>query len=162
MSNTVSPLEMYPFQQRPSLLSPPSLATLAIILSSLLTVATTASPFCNGATYGSPYMYSCLQALGQFPTASDPRYFVEMQVRSAPPTYVWPAFQDPRGIEFQNTVVQLPRMVSRGPFGFPQNYFLLFFRQLLPLALEVVKTVSRERLRKVRVDESRVTQVTAT
>ncbi|KAI4091942.1 MAG: hypothetical protein LQ344_003760 [Seirophora lacunosa] len=105
---------MYPFQRRPPLPSPPSLTTLATILSSLLTVTTTASPFCNGAIYGSPYMYSCLQALGQFPTASDPRYFVEMQVRSAPPTYVWSAFQDPRGIEFQNTVVQLPRMVSRG------------------------------------------------
>ncbi|KAL8961152.1 MAG: hypothetical protein Q9193_002254 [Seirophora villosa] len=137
MSNTVSSLEMYPFQRRPSLPSPPSLTTLATILSSLLTVTTTASPFCNGAVYGSPYMYSCLQALGQFPTASDPRYFVEMQVRSAPPTYVWPAFRDPRGIEFQNTVVQLPRMVSRGSFGFPQIHLPLLFRQLLPPALEV-------------------------
>ncbi|KAL9010335.1 MAG: hypothetical protein Q9173_004719 [Seirophora scorigena] len=113
MSNTVSSLEMYPFPRRPPLPSPLSLATLAIILSSLLTVTTAASPFCNGATYGSPHMYSCLQALGQLPTAPDPRYFVEMQVRSAPPTYVWPAFQDPRGPQFQNTVVQLPRLVSR-------------------------------------------------
>ena len=70
--------------------------------------------FCNRNVYGSPISIECIGSLANFPINDNAvRWFVEQQLRTAPPQAVWNSFKDPRGPERQS-IVQLPRRVSFG------------------------------------------------
>ena len=71
--------------------------------------------FCNRDVYGSPISIDCIGSVSNFPINDYAiRWFVEQQLRTAPPRAVWNAFQDPRGPEERQTIVQLPRRLSSG------------------------------------------------
>ena len=71
--------------------------------------------FCNRDVYGSPISVDCVGSLANFPINDYAnRWFVEQQLRTAPPQAVWNSFQDPRAPGERQTIVQLPRRVSSG------------------------------------------------
>ena len=71
--------------------------------------------FCNRNVYGNPISTDCIGSLAQFPISDTAiRWFVEQQLRTAPPQAVWNSFQDGRGPAERQTIVQLPRRVSWG------------------------------------------------
>lgn len=75
------------------------------------------SPTCDSNRYGQPPPGDCAEALSSIvPSVQDKdvRYFVEQQLRSTPQSPVWKAFQDPRGAQYQDEIVQLPKWVSHG------------------------------------------------
>lgn len=73
------------------------------------------SVFCNGDVYGNPVSTQCIGALARLPIHDTAvHYFVEQQLRTAPPQAVWNEFNDPRPPSEKQTVVQLPRRISYG------------------------------------------------
>ena len=71
--------------------------------------------FCNRNVYGDPVSTDCIGSLAQFPISDNTiRWFVEQQLRTAPPQSVWSSFQDARGPAERQTLVQLPRRISWG------------------------------------------------
>ena len=71
--------------------------------------------FCNENVYGNPISIDCIGSLANFPINDNAiRWFVEQQLRTAPPQAVWGSFQDPRSPGERQTIVQLPRRVSSG------------------------------------------------
>lgn len=73
------------------------------------------TPHCNGGLYGTPVSVQCINAHVRFPIHDTAvHYFVEQQMRTAPPAASWNAFKDPRPPNEQQTIVQLPKWVSSG------------------------------------------------
>ena len=77
--------------------------------------ATDNDVFCNAGVYGNPISIQCIGVLATFPIHdTDVRYFVEQQLRTAPPQAVWNAFKDPRPPSEAQAIVPLPKRVSFG------------------------------------------------
>lgn len=77
--------------------------------------ATDNNVFCDSGVYGDPVSSQCIGILARFPiqdTAT--RYFVEQQLRTAPPQAVWNGFEDPRPSSGAQAIIQLPKWVSYG------------------------------------------------
>ena len=87
--------------------------------------------FWNRNVYGNPISIDCIGTLANFPINDYAiHWFVEQQLRTAPPQAVWNSFRDPRGPKDRQTIVQLPRRVSFGqsdirlwPFGDMQPHY---------------------------------------
>ena len=70
---------------------------------------------CNGRLYGNPISAECISTLASFPIHDTAvHYFVEQQLRTAPPAAVWDGFKDPRPPSEAQTIVQLPKWTSYG------------------------------------------------
>ena len=77
--------------------------------------ATSYTPYCNGDIYGKPVSIQCISILARFPVHDTAvRYFVEQQMRTAPPAANWDAFTDPRPPNQKQAIVQLPKWISQG------------------------------------------------
>lgn len=77
--------------------------------------ATDNDVFCNAGVYGSPISTQCIGIFARFPIQDTAvQYFVEQQLRTAPPQAVWNAFRDPRPPGEAQAIVQLPKRVSFG------------------------------------------------
>ena len=102
----------------------PSLLALAIELLSLFlpTSQALSSPTCNN-IYGNPFWADCTAALDRMPHDSTGRFFVEQQMRTAPPAADWIAFVDGQG-RYPQSVAQLPKWWSRGEFNILHNLVL--------------------------------------
>lgn len=60
-------------------------------------LATDSDVFCNAGVYGNPVSIQCIGILARFPIHDMAvHYFVEQQLRTAPPQAVWNGFKDPR------------------------------------------------------------------
>ena len=93
--------------------SNPRASLLAVII--LQTALNNASPhLCSNERYGSPASESCLEAVSKIPQDRTLRYFVEQQLRTAPPQADWPGFQDSRPVGSKASVMQLPKLWSQG------------------------------------------------
>ena len=92
---------------------------LALLLARRLHAANYA-PHCNSDIYGKPLSVHCIHTLARFPVHDTAvHYFVEQQMRTAPPAAVWDAFKDPRSPGEKQTIVQLPKWISSGELLFP-------------------------------------------
>ena len=90
------------------------LLCIALLLAPMLHAADYGT-FCNRNVYGSPISIDCIGSLANFPINDYAiRWFVEQQLRTAPPQAVWDSFQDPRRPGERQTIVQLPRRISFG------------------------------------------------
>ena len=90
------------------------LLCVALLLATMLHAADYGT-FCDRNVYGNPISTDCIGSLSNFPINDNAiRFFVEQQLRTAPPQAVWNAFLDTRGPEQRQTIVQLPRRVSFG------------------------------------------------
>ena len=69
---------------------------------------------CDPTRYGIPSQPHCLQALAKFPIDRYTQYFVEQQMRSAPPDMDYKGFRDPRAPALRMPLVQLPKFMSYG------------------------------------------------
>lgn len=71
--------------------------------------------FCNGGAYGRPVSVHCINALTKFPIHDTTiHYFVEQQLRTAPPEAVWNECKDPRPASEAQSIIQLPKWISYG------------------------------------------------
>lgn len=87
---------------------------LALLLTHFLHAADQGA-FCNGNVYGSPISPQCVSTLARFPIHDTTvHYFVEQQMRTAPPKAVWDKVIDPRPPNEKQSIVQLPKRVSYG------------------------------------------------
>lgn len=92
----------------------PRLLRFALVLSQVIHAADYQT-FCNGNIYGSPVSPQCFSNLGRLHIQDTAvHYFVEQQMRSAPPEAVWNGFTDPRPPGEKQTIVQLPKWISSG------------------------------------------------
>jgi len=73
-----------------------------------------AYPKCDSGLYGSPTYADCHDAFSSIPQDTAVRFFVEQQLRTAPPQADWTYFPDPRPLEYQQTLAQTPKWWSRG------------------------------------------------
>jgi len=71
-------------------------------------------PKCDSGLYGSPTYADCHDAFSSIPQDTAVRFFVEQQLRTAPPQADWTYFPDPRPLEYQQTLAQTPKWWSRG------------------------------------------------
>lgn len=86
--------------------------------------ATDPDVFCNAGVYGNPVSTQCIGILARFPIHDTAfHYFVEQQLRTAPPEAVWNGFKDPRPPGQAQAIVQLPKWVS---FGQPVLQAILY------------------------------------
>lgn len=74
------------------------------------------TPTCND-IYGSPTQADCTAALASLPRDTAVHYFVEQQIRTAPPVANWIPFVD-HGERDPQLIVQLPKWWSRGESDF--------------------------------------------
>ena len=76
-------------------------------------------PYCSGDVYGRPIFVDCFNGLTRFPVHDTAvRFFVEQQMRTAPPAAAWDSFKDSRPPNQRQTIVQLPKWVSYGQLSF--------------------------------------------
>lgn len=69
--------------------------------------------------YGKPISIECFSVLARFPIHDTAvRFFVEQQMRTAPPAATWDSFKDSRPPYHRQTIVQLPKWVSYGQLSF--------------------------------------------
>ena len=84
-------------------------------------------PYCNSDIYGKPVSTECFNALSRFPMGDTAvRFFVEQQMRTAPPAATWDSFKDLRPPGHSQTIVQLPKWVSSGQLSFGTEPFRVF------------------------------------
>ena len=85
-------------------------------------------PYCNRDVYGKPVSTQCFNVLSRFPIQDTAvHFFVEQQMRSAPPEATWDSFRDSRPWHDRQAIVQLPKWVSYGQPSFHLDPFLLFY-----------------------------------
>lgn len=104
----------------------PSLLALAVELLSLFfpTSQALSSPTCNN-IYGNPFWPDCTAALDKLPRDTTVRFFVEQQMRTAPPAANWIELVDGRG-PYSQPIAQLPKWWSRGESNILHNLVLSF------------------------------------
>ena len=91
---------------------------LAILLTHGLDAANF-DPYCDSDVYGKPDLAECVSVISRFPLQDTAvRYFVEQQMRTAPPVAAWSLFRDLRSPEDRQMIVQLPKWVSYGQLSF--------------------------------------------
>ena len=85
-------------------------------------------PYCNSNIYGKPVSIECFNSLSRFPIYDTAvRFFVEQQMRTAPPVAAWYSFKDSRPAGQMQNIVQLPKWVSFGQLSFYALPSLLFY-----------------------------------
>lgn len=77
-------------------------------------LSSNAYPKCNGGLYGSPTYADCHHALSSIPQDTAIHFFVEQQLRTAPPQADWEYFPDLRPLRYQLPHAQTPKWWSRG------------------------------------------------
>ena len=76
-------------------------------------------PYCDSDVYGKPLLAECVHVLARFPLHDTAvRFFVEQQMRTAPPAAIWSSFRDWRSPVDRQTIIQLPKWVSYGQLSF--------------------------------------------
>ena len=95
------------------------LACLLLLVLNLLQTRA-ASYECSIPRYGQPRRSDCGGALSKIPESRTINFFVEQQLRTAPPRADWARFEDPRAPRHRYPVKQLPILWSQGrAFRFP-------------------------------------------
>lgn len=136
-----------------------ALAVCVLLLASLFDPCLHAAAYdtyCNSGVYGKPISVQCIGVLASFPIHDTAvRYFVEQQMRSAPPGATWDAFRDPRPPSGKQAIVQLPKWISYGqpsPQRFERIAVLLTdgYRLMQCCALQLRVLRKRQEIRKFR------------
>jgi len=108
-----------------------------------------ALPICDSGLYGSPTYADCHGAVASIPQDRAVRFFVEQQLRTAPPQADWTYFSDPRPLEYQQTIAQTPKWWSRGALTPELSVVFSFFpidrqnpRVLMKVPQEIATSLS--------------------
>lgn len=72
--------------------------------------------FCDRSRYGIPSKSNCYQALARFPIERYTQYFVEEQLRSAPPNMEYKGFRDARAPAIREPLAHTPKLMFYGTF----------------------------------------------
>ena len=81
----------------------------------LRVVTSGSSYFCSRNMYDSPVMQDCSHALATLPPADEfYRYYIEQQLKTAPPESDWQGWRDERPTIYRRKVIQVPKFWSHG------------------------------------------------
>lgn len=73
-----------------------------------------AAEYCSHGSYGRPAPADCVRLISRLPNDKIIRFFVEQDLRTAPPQANWIGFADPRQSGYKQKIMQLPKWWSEG------------------------------------------------